>query len=150
MLRNHCTDPVIMCDNLCNKTLYCGHFCPVKCHADACPPGKLSIEKKCECGKSTKDVGCGLEELTFVCTKKCQKRSDCGRHKCGSKCCLMFDHKCTLKCGQVLDCGSHRCQLSCHRGSCRSCNLCSDQFTIRETEDKQGYIIYLSLLFSLT
>lgn len=30
--RTSCSDPIITCSNVCNKTLSCGHSCSEKCH----------------------------------------------------------------------------------------------------------------------
>ena len=55
------------------------------------------------------------------CEKQCSKKRDCLRHKCGQKCCILFEHPCPLICGRPLSCRLHRCSEPCHRGNCSSC-----------------------------
>ena len=43
-----------------------------------------------------------------LCEKTCKKQRDCLRHKCGQKCCILFEHPCPLVCGRLLSCGLHR------------------------------------------
>merc|ERR1719273_2602604 len=65
-----------------------------------------------------------------LCEKTCKKQRDCLRHKCGQKCCILFEHPCPLVCGRLLSCGLHRCSEPCHRGNCSSCpNVSFDELS---------------------
>ena len=65
----------------------------------------------CRCGAMDKEIDC-IELSTraddALCEKKCSKKRNCGKHKCGLKCCIDPNHICTLVCGKTLSCGQHR------------------------------------------
>ncbi|XP_064455279.1 protein shuttle craft-like [Ornithodoros turicata] len=126
--RTTCTDPVPLCGSTCGKELQCGpidnpHRCQAKCHEGDCPDCPLSTLIRCRCGATSRDVLCmeaaSLEEQT--CQRRCQKRRQCGRHKCLVMCCVDTEHPCPLTCGKRLTCGLHVCQEPCHRGNCHTC-----------------------------
>lgn len=126
--RTSCTDPVPLCGKTCGKELPCGpmgnpHHCSAPCHEGLCPDCPLTTLIRCRCGGTSRDVPCveaaTLEEQT--CQRRCQKRRQCGRHKCLVTCCIDTEHHCPLTCGKRLTCGLHVCQEPCHRGNCPTC-----------------------------
>ncbi|XP_033761970.1 transcriptional repressor NF-X1-like [Pecten maximus] len=135
--RISCLDPIPTCGAICNKTLNCGppdnhHICKLPCHEGACGacPGETLL--KCRCGTLEKNFPCTeahniTEENPFHCDKRCNKKRQCGRHKCGQMCCVLEkeNHFCDLICGKKLPCGLHKCDEPCHRGNCPPCLLAS-------------------------
>ncbi|XP_069814268.1 transcriptional repressor NF-X1 [Dendropsophus ebraccatus] len=128
--RKTCTDPIPSCGKTCGKPLPCGshdfiHTCENLCHEGECGPCSRTSNISCRCGFKTKEVPCALiqndEDLTFICDKRCNKKRQCGRHKCSEICCVDKEHKCSLICGHKLNCGLHRCDQPCHRGNCQNC-----------------------------
>ncbi|XP_053322900.1 transcriptional repressor NF-X1 [Spea bombifrons] len=128
--RKTCMDPIPSCGKTCGKPLPCGshdfiHTCENLCHEGECGPCSRNSNISCRCGFKTKEVPCALiqseEDLTFVCDKRCNKKRQCGRHKCNDICCVDKEHKCSLICGHKLNCGIHRCDQPCHRGNCQTC-----------------------------
>ncbi|XP_040287428.1 transcriptional repressor NF-X1 isoform X2 [Bufo bufo] len=128
--RKICTDPIPSCGKTCGKPLPCGshdfiHTCENLCHEGECGPCPRMSNISCRCGFKTKEVPCALiqndEDLTFICDKRCNKKRQCGRHKCSEICCVDKEHKCSLICGHKLNCGLHRCDQPCHRGNCQNC-----------------------------
>ena len=68
----------------------------------------------------------------MVCERLCDRRKNCGRHRCTEVCCaarrLKEDspayqaaHMCMLICNKELRCGAHRCDMLCHSGHCPPC-----------------------------
>ena len=126
--RKICTDPVPVCGQICGRTLACGpvekrHTCPLVCHEGACPPCKQSTTLKCRCGRNDKKIACSkLDEVTEVlCERRCNKKRQCGRHKCIEVCCIEVEHICPMVCGRQLSCGRDRCEALCHTGNCNRC-----------------------------
>ncbi|XP_053570563.1 transcriptional repressor NF-X1 [Bombina bombina] len=128
--RKTCTDPIPSCGKTCGKPLPCGshdyiHTCENLCHEGECGPCSRTSSITCRCGTKTKEVSCALiqneGDLTFICDKRCNKKRQCGRHKCNEICCVDKEHKCSLICGHKLNCGLHRCDEPCHRGNCQNC-----------------------------
>ncbi len=71
----------------------------------------LFLKVLCRCGAMDKELEC--TSLTSraddaLCEKKCSKKRNCGKHKCGAKCCIDPNHICTIVCGKTLSCGLHR------------------------------------------
>ncbi|XP_002969132.2 NF-X1-type zinc finger protein NFXL1 [Selaginella moellendorffii] len=129
-LRRSCLDPVPTCGQECGKYVSCGrHECINLCHLGPCPPCEVLVEQKCRCGASSRVVPCNVatstsDEHSFICDKKCEKKRNCGRHRCNVKCCPSDsgdNHFCMLECGKKLRCGEHFCQELCHSGHCRPC-----------------------------
>ncbi|KAB7503183.1 Protein shuttle craft [Armadillidium nasatum] len=127
--RTTCLDPIPTCGNVCGKVLKCGtpgnyHTCKAKCHEGQCPQCSGKTAVKCRCGFMNKNIPCS-ELLTkadeVTCEKQCKKLRQCGRHKCGVKCCIDIDHICSRVCGKTLKCRQHKCQEPCHRGNCPRC-----------------------------
>lgn len=130
--RQSCVDPIPTCGSICGKLLVCGpkdspHQCDAPCHEGPCPPCPLSSSVRCRCGATSREVPCvelaggsgnSPEEL---CQRRCQKRRQCGRHKCLVLCCVDTEHRCPLVCGKRLTCGQHVCEEPCHRGNCPTC-----------------------------
>ncbi|XP_045497702.1 protein shuttle craft [Colias croceus] len=122
--RKMCTDPIPLCGNICNKSLPCGHFCKEKCHEDACRVCPDTTTLQCRCGHSTRDVPCPeLPDMynNVLCTRKCNKKLSCGRHRCRTACCAAQSHRCAVVCGRTLSCQLHRCEDFCHTGHCAPC-----------------------------
>jgi len=128
--RISCKDPVPLCEQTCDKTLSCGppsspHRCTQPCHSGPCPQCPSTTSVKCRCGNMDQELPC--TELTTRaddarCGKRCQKKRECGKHKCGEVCCIQVEHPCPLLCGRLLSCGLHRCDRTCHKGNCYTCH----------------------------
>lgn len=126
--RRSCTDPVPICDKTCGNRLLCGpeddpHRCGSRCHLDPCPPCPSTSFRRCRCGGSKREIACGelTPETVVLCEKRCNKKKNCGRHKCSQYCCVDATHRCTLVCGRRLRCGLHQCEETCHLGNCPLC-----------------------------
>ncbi|XP_035208182.1 transcriptional repressor NF-X1-like [Stegodyphus dumicola] len=126
--RSSCKDPIPLCGEICEKPLFCGpkdnpHKCQSTCHEGECPPCPLKTSLKCRCGAFTKEFECATINPSFLylCEKRCNRRKDCGRHKCLNNCCINIEHRCDLICNKKLSCGLHNCQETCHMGNCPQC-----------------------------
>uniref|UniRef100_A0A1Y1JZ76 Protein shuttle craft n=1 Tax=Photinus pyralis TaxID=7054 RepID=A0A1Y1JZ76_PHOPY len=127
--RKSCLDPIPCCDKICSKPLTCGqpsepHRCEAVCHQGPCAPCPKSTIVRCRCGQMDKKILC--VDLTSKaddarCSKKCQKRRQCGKHRCNQQCCIEFEHICPLPCNRLLSCGQHNCAEPCHIGRCPPC-----------------------------
>lgn len=125
-----CEEPTPSCHQICDKLLPCGHRCPALCHPPPCPPCMLVVRKTCRCGRKTAEVPCSQ---SLECNVKCQELRDCGRHRCGRRCCDGHHSVCTAVrlerrthrqiCNKPLSCGRHVCLLPCHAGECPPCPL---------------------------
>ncbi|EDO45870.1 predicted protein [Nematostella vectensis] len=137
------------CEDRCERVLDCSnHHCEKVCHKGSCKSCELKPEavSHCPCGKTalTEILGennmrqqcldpiptCGLKvrciEVTsedFLCDQRCNKKRQCGRHRCNQKCCVDTEHRCELVCGKKLRCGTHTCLELCHRGYCPPCYM---------------------------
>lgn len=130
--RKFCTDPIPVCGKVCGKIMSCGpaenpHVCAVLCHGGLCPPCPLSTDLRCRCGRNEKKFPCRkLSEIEEVlCERRCNKKRQCGRHKCTQVCCVDTEHICPMVCGRTLSCGLHRCEALCHAGNCNRCHQVS-------------------------
>lgn len=90
------------CQEICGDLLPCGeHFCSKPCHSGLCGDCDMKVEAKCYCGRVEKQMPCyergepeqshspmgnGWFEGTFSCNQLCQRRFDCGVHKCSEPC----------------------------------------------------------------
>lgn len=129
--RLSCSDPVPTCGETCSKFLQCGpkdsrHRCAAPCHEGPCPPCPQSSAVRCRCGATSRELPCvevmsSKRQVPELCQRRCQKRRQCGRHKCLALCCVDAEHRCPLVCGKRLSCGQHVCEEPCHRGNCPSC-----------------------------
>ncbi|XP_071480371.1 transcriptional repressor NF-X1-like [Diadema antillarum] len=132
--RTACTDPVPTCDKKCGKMFPCGgrdtHKCEQTCHTGPCPPCEQTSMIKCRCGHRFVDVACSELQAAVkaeggmappLCDRKCTKKKQCGRHKCGQLCCVEEEHLCLQQCGRKLKCGIHTCEEPCHIGNCPPC-----------------------------
>ncbi|MFS7909372.1 putative chromatin regulator C2H2 family [Helianthus anomalus] len=131
--RHSCLDPIPTCPQICDKPLPCGlHGCKVTCHPGPCPPCQVLVTQKCRCGSTSRSVECfntTMEIDTFTCDRPCGRKKNCGRHRCGYKCCSFSDsnnaathpHLCSKPCEKKLRCGQHDCGLLCHSGHCPPC-----------------------------
>lgn len=90
----------------------------------ALPPAALSprmlvVRKTCRCGRKTAEVPCSQ---SLECNVKCRELRDCGRHRCGRRCCDGHHSVCTAV---RLERRTHRqvCNkpLSCGRTTCVCC-----------------------------
>ncbi|KAG8572059.1 hypothetical protein GDO81_011896 [Engystomops pustulosus] len=136
---NICGNPLNCGEHNCNQVCHAGkcqpcqqiihqdyiHTCENLCHEGECGPCSRTSNISCRCGFKLKEVPCALiqneEDFTFICDKRCNKKRQCGRHKCNEICCVDKEHKCSLICGHKLNCGLHRCDQPCHRGNCQNC-----------------------------
>ncbi|XP_063722936.1 NF-X1-type zinc finger protein NFXL1-like isoform X3 [Symsagittifera roscoffensis] len=115
----NCTDIAPVCERRCRKELACGlHTCEDLCHPGDCGTCRQRMNKRCPCGKKSRQVQC-LDN--FTCDTKCGKLRNCGRHPCKKKCCTGNCAPCEQMCGKTLTCGNHRCQQICHSGPCYPC-----------------------------
>ncbi|KAG8198878.1 hypothetical protein JTE90_015092 [Oedothorax gibbosus] len=126
--RKSCMDPIPLCDQKCDRFLPCGpkdnpHTCQSQCHEGDCPKCPLATLTKCRCGAFTKEFSCFdiTPSFQFLCEKRCNRRKDCGRHKCLNNCCIHIEHRCELICNKKLSCGTHQCPETCHMGNCPTC-----------------------------
>lgn len=129
--RESCLDTVPTCDAICDKPLKCGpkdaaHTCAMVCHSGPCGGCKRTTIVNCRCGAQTESLPCSeamefSEEHPYTCTRKCNKKLSCGRHKCLNKCCVDTEHKCTQTCRRRLTCQLHQCEEPCHTGNCPTC-----------------------------
>ncbi|XP_078378356.1 transcriptional repressor NF-X1-like [Oculina patagonica] len=136
-VRKSCLDPVPTCKSTCGKSLPCSpskesnghitnteHRCKKECHLGDCGPCDGITKIKCRCGSNTKEIPCverNIEE--YSCEQRCNKKRQCGRHRCNQKCCVDTVHKCEFVCGKKLRCGYHKCLEPCHLGYCPPCLL---------------------------
>ncbi|XP_022660547.1 NF-X1-type zinc finger protein NFXL1-like [Varroa destructor] len=108
------------CLNTCEKMLSCGmHRCWERCHENDCPTCSELVTKSCRCGAKNRQLQCGKD---FTCDSKCGRQKPCG-HICNRKCCPPSEEcpPCTVLCNRKLQCGNHKCQSVCHRGPCYPC-----------------------------
>ncbi|KAK6509089.1 FKBP12-associated protein [Arthrobotrys musiformis] len=145
--REKCTDPIPHCDEVCGKTLPCGHECREICHTGDCGMCMQVVDIFCRCGKTGSRSLClqGDQGEKPMCRRVCHTTLNCLRHECGERCCsgeqkakermaakkkvnvrgrtedFEPEHICTRVCGKPLKCGSHDCSALCHRGACGSC-----------------------------
>ncbi len=134
--RETCLDAIPTCGKVCNLTQEnCGHKCESACHVGPCPPCPLTTDVRCRCGFMDRELACAQLKSRrddARCEKRCSKKRQCGRHKCGEMCCIDLDHACPLVCGRLLGCGLHRCDDPCHRGNCQQCHRVSfDELSCR-------------------
>ena len=159
--RHSCQDSLISCGSVCGKFSGCPlkHNCTRICgdheHNGSCSlSGQKSESVACRCGRTVvAPLSCdeSVEELRskVLCTKKCNQKKSCGRHRCEVECCpfrnsgrqrmngnvnlniakeLWSDtagiptHSCHEVCDNQLNCTVHRCDLPCgHIGNCPPC-----------------------------
>lgn len=74
------------CAQTCSKPLSCGaHLCERKCHeGDDCGACAQISNRACLCGKTKQKGPCAQ---SYRCTKTCDLLRNCGKHKCGVRCC---------------------------------------------------------------
>lgn len=88
------------CNEICNKTLECGHKCILKCHPGKCIKCNKTHIIQCNCGNETKEVNCNIKSF-----------------------------QCERICNNLLECGNHRCSLRCHKiGECMKCELYEERY----------------------
>jgi transcriptional repressor NF-X1 len=127
--RVSCCEPVPSCYGVCAKPLRCGHKCALVCHSGPCPPCKLLQTMLCRCTRTTQEVKCADLDKPILCTKQCNTKKSCKKHKCNSVCCPGYedpysdDHRCLEMCGKILNCGIHACINHCHIGNCEYCKV---------------------------
>ncbi|CAD5118132.1 DgyrCDS6869 [Dimorphilus gyrociliatus] len=135
--RKSCEDPLPTCDSICNKELGCGknderHTCQLKCHDGDCATCTGESLSRCHCGYIEETISCieyVRESKTLRCSKICNRKLSCGRHKCREKCCTKKEHICEQICGRKLSCELHYCEEPCHKGNCHKCwNVSFDEF----------------------
>lgn len=68
-----------------SQPLDCGlHRCSRRCHVGGCGDCQQVVDKRCQCGATTKSTICGQ---ALVCDKRCNRMRFCSRHRCHRKCC---------------------------------------------------------------
>lgn len=87
------------CNNVCGKKLNCGnHTCENTCHDGPCAPCTVREPAMCYCGKTEKELGCGIgEEKTSVVIENDTPRSWIGRFQCQSTCERCVSQRYTFK-----------------------------------------------------
>ncbi|KAF9908951.1 FKBP12-associated protein [Linnemannia zychae] len=114
-----CGTSIPKCRYTCTRERTCGHdsHATHPCHPDSepCPPCTVFVAKPCMCRKSKMpNVPCYITQPS--CGKTCDKRLDCGLHKCVKSC---HSGECSTEpCSQACprprkSCG-HRCGAACH------------------------------------
>ncbi|KAL3861164.1 hypothetical protein ACJMK2_007229, partial [Sinanodonta woodiana] len=103
------------CENRCDKTIACGHRCPMKC-GQPC-------NTNANCNELVKAVAECFHEIQAACHAKlnppcsvaCRVKLDCG-HDCQGTCSLCFYGRvhlaCKEPCIKILVCG-HKCRAKC-------------------------------------
>lgn len=153
--RLDCSEPIPLCDNVCSKTLPCGHKCPFTCHFGDCPGCPQISEAMCRCGYQKFTVPCSLKAdgISPFCHRRCGAKMHCRRHRCTQICCpheksaralekssklgrsltprpvdqYPSEHVCQKECGNLKNCKNHRCTEPCHAGPCPPCMESSDE-----------------------
>ena len=93
------------CAGPCTRTRACGHPCSLNCHPGPCPPCQITIQLPCYCGHQT---------MSFRCSHLAPSRA---------KQAPPMSLSCGRVCDKKLDCGNHRCQSICHDGPCQPCPI---------------------------
>lgn len=120
------------CRTPCGKTLSCkNHKCESICHRGPCYPCPVTVQVKCRCGETFRQVPCGSERKCKPpeCYKRCTRPSKCDhstiqKHRCHFGDCP----RCNLVCSKSLPCG-HSCPKICHSMKkdsmkCKPCPPC--------------------------
>ncbi|KAL5036409.1 hypothetical protein BDV3_005100 [Batrachochytrium dendrobatidis] len=127
-----CDQPILTCQEFCDKKLACGHTCESICHSGECSLCNRLVTIFCRCGKQeiktscstlTIDPSTGLAKPP-LCARPCGKRLTCRRHNCQDTCCKKSTemHACESACNKRLACKLHNCMLPCgHQGKCHDC-----------------------------
>lgn len=86
--RTKCTDPVVECDNVCDKLLPCGCRCQFKCHSGPCECTSI-FDITCECGHEKFSAPCQFFQLgiKIKCHHKCSVLLSCRKHYHRAECC---------------------------------------------------------------
>ena len=126
----------LQCQYPCEKTLICGHKCPLKCYEKCSQEScKEKVTRKLSCGH-TVEVMCSTKKYEIICPKPCTSILQCG-HTCTGSCGLCLGGtlhvKCTKNCDKNLVCG-HRCEQKCsaecicYKQCCNKCphGICGD------------------------
>jgi transcriptional repressor NF-X1 len=133
--RTSCKDAIPTCGQTCDKLMSCGvHRCRRACHSGACGDCEAPMATTCRCTKMTATRPCKMvlgeaaAAAPLLCEARCNEMRECGRHKCGAKCCtaaISGDpdgmHVCRIVCEKKLTCQKHTCKYVCHRGRCPPC-----------------------------
>lgn len=145
-------DPWVLphsCGEVCGRSLKndCGHRCLLLCHPGPCPSCPQLVTVSCFCGSHQDVRRCGFKE--FSCEARCEKKLDCGVHRCVEIChrgdcppcrargvyrcqcgkvkeereCCERVFQCGDPCEKKLSCGKHVCEKGCHSGECGGCPL---------------------------
>ena len=107
------------------------------------------VQVKCQCGSSS-PVPRRCSAQIWMCSNKCGKLLNCGKHYCADLChpgdcgqckltavekcecgakerltlCSSVQWKCETVCGKLFDCGQHTCKATCHVSSPDGCGQC--------------------------
>ncbi|ESO08824.1 hypothetical protein HELRODRAFT_97768 [Helobdella robusta] len=152
-----CSSRVWQCQQVCEKSLSCGHHdCSLVCHSGPCPPCPKSGSRSCPCGKTKFDLPCTDDAPT--CLETCGKVLECGTHTCVERChqgpCGMCrelvkkrcrcgkkekvvhchkEYQCDTKCTNMKNCAVHQCKRKCCDGACPPCTaICGKMLACRQ------------------
>ncbi|XP_075230227.1 NF-X1-type zinc finger protein NFXL1 [Lycorma delicatula] len=141
-----CSNKFWSCGQSCGRKLACGrHLCDNVCHGGDCPSCPERSTQSCMCGNKTVIRECA--EPQWHCDKVCDKKLDCGNHRCKEVChkgdcgpcplslqrtcpcgkslyllpCIEETPTCGDTCGKTLECGQHKCFQRCHHNKCGPC-----------------------------
>ena len=110
------------CSSPCGKELKCGHHCTAICHIGNCPPCQLPCKRFCGHG------GCSqpCSRICDPCVKPCDWPADCP-HKgsCTMMCCLPCNQlPCSKPCIKVYQPCRHLCPSLCGELCPAGCPIC--------------------------
>ncbi|XP_034825862.1 NF-X1-type zinc finger protein NFXL1 [Maniola hyperantus] len=146
--RVRCSAALWSCQQPCKRILPCkSHKCEIECHNGDCPPCNYTSLQSCQCGAEKIKRPCN--DLTWQCTKQCNKQYACGYHKCEKTChigscgscpnsgvqscpcgsneryiqCPDVIETCVSTCGKKHEDCEHNCPAKCHKGPCPPCQV---------------------------
>lgn len=132
--------------------------CVLSCHPGPCQQCEALVTRTCDCTKAKFQVKCSSLKAP-ICTDKCDRLLQCGKHICEVIChsgdckpcqidieqnCYSHETKqlikcssepnaanysCGKPCNKVLKCGNHLCENKCHDGECTPCSLMPSKLT---------------------
>ncbi|MES1907596.1 MAG: hypothetical protein MHM6MM_000684 [Cercozoa sp. M6MM] len=132
-----CGTPPPVCRLPCQRSRECGHPCPRTCHADACPPCSLRVDRVCTGGHNVVVPNVPCRSKRVSCGQVCGKPRQCGKHTCRRTCHIgacddaqSADASCGQQCLLRMPCG-HACRLPCHP-TVDTCDhtVCTDSVTL--------------------
>lgn len=110
------------CSSPCGKELKCGHYCAGICHIGNCPPCQLPCKRSCGHG------GCSrpCSHICDPCIKPCDWPADCPHNgSCTMMCCLPCNQlPCSKPCTKVYQPCRHLCPSLCGELCQAACPVC--------------------------